>query len=973
MGSDGSLYIADQTNTVIRKMDPTGTVSTVAGQAGVVGYRDGPGTNALFGWTSGLALDRSGTLYVSDSGAIRKISPAGVVSTMARLNFSLTGLVVDSRGSLYSLVTSEDSIVRIDPDGNITTWVGSGAWGYLDGQGTNAWLANPIGLTIDSQDNLYVTENTYQASVRKVSPEGEVSTLGGATWGDYADGLGPFAGFWYPRAIAVDSCDHLLVVDDQTVRRGTVGPEAHPQILSQPQGRSGDVGGEVTLSVQAQGTNALTYQWLVNGEPIDGATAASLHLKNLRQTDAGEYRVAVSDGVGYVFSFPVSVQVFHHSNSPASPLHHWHRLASLPPQQIHGLAYGNGRYVTIGGRKAGSVATSIDGEHWVKQFPITTEALNGVAFGNGRFVAVGERGSVLTSINAAEWEVETLTSEGRPDLQAIAFDQGTFVAVSGDVNGSIWTSPDGINWTNRGVGFGVSFLSVTRQGGRFIAAGNTIMTSTNGLDWEPAAVPSNYLGKPILLGRVLFGNGTFLAGNGVLATSSNGWDWRDITPTNGLSLTLVAFINGQFVAVDNNSDSITTSPDGITWSPPTPMGSSDHLSPYYEHGLFLASGNPSDGNVLFTSADGMSWTPHDESQALPFVPDRILSVGGRYFGGGWQRPIETSTNGSDWHLLFTTTNFNDIGYGDAALVAVGDNDLIFSSQDGGSTWMDRSPHLSYGTAWPRLWRIAYGGGVFVAVGELVPNAVDHIGHLLTSEDGAATWKASSIAGASYGTIIDVAYGNGMFVALTYYREGGGGVAAMLTSTNGLAWKLSTTVPTNDLETIAFGNGQFVISTFCGTVITTPDGVTWHQYAVPDVHFSRVVFGNGLFLASGRRTSGGPGVWSSSDGVTWIQCAGPDGDGFSMVAGDGCFFAIGPGDTLYQSGPFERLVNPRWLPNMHLEWTVSGAPNINYRIEYSEDLRNWQTLEEVTNAPASRLFVDPGGATNASRFYRVVTK
>jgi hypothetical protein len=116
------------------------------------------------------------------------------------------------------------------------------------------------------------------------------------------------------------------------------------------------------------------------------------------------------------------------------------------------------------------------------------------------------------------------------------------------------------------------------------------------------------------------------------------------------------------------------------------------------------------------------------------------------------------------------------------------------------------------------------------------------------------------------------------------------------------------------------------------------------------------------------------LWSSSDGVTWTECgATPEGI-WSLRAREGVFLGFGSEPSIvYQSGPLERLGNPRWLPNAGLEWTVTGAPRIDYRIECSEDLLRWQTLSRVTNAPASYPFIDPAGAVRPSRFYRVIVE
>ena len=137
-------------------------------------------------------------------------------------------------------------------------------------------------------------------------------------------------------------------------------------------------------------------------------------------------------------------------------------------------------------------------------------------------------------------------------------------------------------------------------------------------------------------------------------------------------------------------------------------------------------------------------------------------------------------------------------------------------------------------------------------------------------------------------------------------------------------------------------------------------------------FGGLVFGNGVFLA----LANGEEFWSSSDGIAWTRGATLGGSGGlqTIAAGEGVFFAFG-GDRsiLYQSGPLERLGNPRRLPGLGLEWTVTGAPFINYRLEFSEDLLNWQTLARVTNAPPTYSFTDPGAANRGGRFYRVVTE
>lgn len=1023
LGPEGSLYVCDSGNCVLRRISPAGVVSTLAGSPGISGYQNGTGTNAWFNWLTGVTVGTNGWAYVTDGNfMVRRISPSGVVTILAgqpgnsgytnglgtnALFSNLNGIVLDSRGNLYVADSGNYVIRRITPEGEVTTWAGSaGSSGYQDGAGTNAWFAYPRGLGIDQQGNVYVAD---ESCIRKISSGGQVTTLGGGSqlWG-HLDGPGPFAWFSNPCGIAVDTSGHLLVVDssDSTIRYGSAAAEARPQIITQPKAATLTIESNLTLFVEGRSATPLTYQWFANGQAIAEATSSRLTLTNLKETDAGEYRVAVSDGLAYMLSFPANVQVFLPPSNHA-PLDNWRRVAGPPLGDIHGLAYGNGVYVAIGGGNAwssaslnGAVATSTDGEHWVKQPPIVSESLNALVFGAGKFVVVGNRATVLTSSDGYRWQPQTLTTQGLPDLNGIIFAQGIFVAVSGDVHGSIWTSSDGITWANRGLDFGVSLMTVAAPGGQFVAAGNTILTSSNGLDWVPTAVPATYLGRQVLvehlagstantlprqpwptpwqarLPRKANGSATLLAsehwGSGFLAASATGLDWQEAAPTNTLLLGHVTFGNGHFLAVEGNSGGISVSDDGLTWTTPVLVtnrqrqASNPHLR--FEHGLFLASGYE---GALFASADGQSWTLCQVQRAMPFAPASLIRVGEQFWAGGGDSGLAVSDNGSDWDLLLPTNSFPWLAYGQGTMVAAGGNEIILSSQDGGASWTDRSPRFNYGSFSPQLSGITYGGGGFVAFGyRSYYNGNQNVqwSHLLASSN-AIDWTQSNLDGSGY-PINGVAYGAGLFVAIQAQQN-----SPILVSTNGASWKAASTRPSNWPSTIAFGNQRFVIGTSSGTMIST-DGIAWREYAVPGASsVDKVVFGNGLFLASGwSPDSSREALFSSTDGIAWTRRATPAGNYWSLAAGtEGAFFITGEDNSLYQSAPFAVLADPRWLSPAQLEWAVSGPPQANYRVEFSEDLRSWQVLGRITNAPAAGGFTDSSAGQHLACFYRTVSE
>ncbi|QTE45153.1 MULTISPECIES: gliding motility-associated C-terminal domain-containing protein [Mucilaginibacter] len=163
----GNLYVADQGNNVIRKITAAGVVTTYAGN-GTVGANNGPAASASFNTPTAVGLDAAGNLYVSDSGnsIIRKISPAGVVSTFATgFNFPRE-LRVDGTGNVYVAEQYGNTIKKISPNGTVTIIAGGGK---KDANGVAAIFNGPIGLAMDGKGNLFVGESAF---VRKITLTG---------------------------------------------------------------------------------------------------------------------------------------------------------------------------------------------------------------------------------------------------------------------------------------------------------------------------------------------------------------------------------------------------------------------------------------------------------------------------------------------------------------------------------------------------------------------------------------------------------------------------------------------------------------------------------------------------------------------------------------------------------------------------------------------------------------------------------
>jgi sugar lactone lactonase YvrE len=236
----GNLYVADSRNYTIRKVTPAGVVTTLAGQANSLGSEDGTGSSARFGLPLGVAVDGSGVVYVADSynSTIRKITPAGVVTTLAGLAgipgssdgqgslarfLSPSGVAVDGSGNAYVADPWNFSIRKVTPDGVVTTLAGAAEHpGINDGTGSAANFDFPIGVAVDESANVYVAEY-WSFTIRKVTPAGVVTTLAGepGSWGS-ADGVGSAARFANPSGVSVNAAGNLYVADssNHAIRKG---------------------------------------------------------------------------------------------------------------------------------------------------------------------------------------------------------------------------------------------------------------------------------------------------------------------------------------------------------------------------------------------------------------------------------------------------------------------------------------------------------------------------------------------------------------------------------------------------------------------------------------------------------------------------------------------------------------------------------------------------------------------------------
>ena len=251
LDSFGNLFISDNDSNRVRKVDPSGIITTVAGN-GVPGYAGdgGPATEAQLKSPLGIAVDTVGNLYIADLGnsRIRKVDPSGLIDTIAgggssgllgdggpAVSASLASpcnVAVDTSGNLYFTDSMANRLRKVDPSGTITTVAGSGKMGF-SGDGfpaTEARLNGPLSISVSASGNIYLGDSTNYR-IRMIDTNGFISTVAGnGVSGFSGDGepavraqLGP------PYGVAVNSAGHLYIADGSYHRIRKVSP---PSVFS---------------------------------------------------------------------------------------------------------------------------------------------------------------------------------------------------------------------------------------------------------------------------------------------------------------------------------------------------------------------------------------------------------------------------------------------------------------------------------------------------------------------------------------------------------------------------------------------------------------------------------------------------------------------------------------------------------------------------------------------------------------------
>ena len=330
MDALGNLFVSETSGT-IRKISAAGAVTTFAGAPQTFAFADGPGTAARFWYPSGLAAAANGDLYVADTGndRIRRITPDGMVSTIADAERGPIELAVDGTGQIYFTQEGSHAIHRVETGGTVTVFAGNettpgstdgartaarfrnptgiaiapdgtmlvadsgnhtirriaadgavstlaglaGVAGTVDGVGAPVRFNNPRGVTLGAGSVLYVTEFD-SCLIREVRPSGAVRVIGGSGRG-FEDGFGARAMFFSPKGITFRASDGALLIADSTndvIRLGTLLSGEPPLFTAHPTSVSIAAGGSATFSATVVGSPAPAIEWQ---RSVDGGASWS--------------------------------------------------------------------------------------------------------------------------------------------------------------------------------------------------------------------------------------------------------------------------------------------------------------------------------------------------------------------------------------------------------------------------------------------------------------------------------------------------------------------------------------------------------------------------------------------------------------------------------------------------------------------------------------------------------------------------
>jgi hypothetical protein len=444
--------------------------------------------------------------------------------------------------------------------------------------------------------------------------------------------------------------------------------------------------------------------------------------------------------------------------------------SSKPLNQV---TYGDGFFMAVGGAAntvPATILTSTNGLDWTDLSHEDIYSLTSVGFGSGVFVTVNNYGDTWTSSDRTNWLHQAIG--GFPAMWGVSFVGNQFLVPGATTVGSarlILTSIDGTNWAGLDSTAADPLFAVTGGESGYVAVGQhgQIVSSSDGTTWtNQTSFLFSHLGW---FSAVTFGNGRFVAVGQNIGASTDGVTWEMSNATVPALLTDVTFGGDRFLAAGLKG-SILWSDDGLAWQSAQIAPEIQLTSCAYGSGVYLVAGisagpSPVDSGWLLASTNLTDW--ETVYHATNKVPRRIVYGSGRFVvSASSQRLALVSSNGLDWTEVSTDpVGITDMVFADGQFVA------LEGRSTNGLDWTFNSAEDREFVSLNFLADIAFGDGVFVAldswdVGEPGPAG----GGVWVKSGGGSIWTSTNGVGWSKGfvspfTIWDIAFGNGTFVAV----------------------------------------------------------------------------------------------------------------------------------------------------------------------------------------------------------------
>ena len=741
------------------------------------------------------------------------------------------------------------------------------------------------------------------------------------------------------------------------------------------------------------------------GSPGNGSTGATCYADTsvVNFKDLG----AASNSAGYVNVTLVNpAPIKEYFNTPSSWIY---QPSTLPYKTTwSSVAFGNGIYVAVSNNGTYPVTYSSDGIKWNTVTNGYSQPWVSVTYANGLFVVVANNGCRMSSADAINWSLSGNLPNG--NWLSVTYGNGVFVAVN--LYGyysplvPVMYSYDGINWmssTNAPYGF---WNSVAYGNGKFVAISDSIITSSDGINWT--TTNSNFSGA-----SVTYGGGKFVViSYNSATTSTDGITWTTPQALPPGSWKSIAYGKSKYVAVQYNS--ITTSSDGVTWTNPvTVTGTSAWGSVAFGNNTFVATS----GQDVITSPDGVTWISRtatlsgSSTYSVNYVNNlffimylgyavsspngitwTVLSVPSSCwptitYGNGLFVANSVSPDGVNWY----SKNCSSVTYGNGKFVAISKS-LMFSFYSSDGLVWNNSTNFQLDT-WSS---VAYGSGKFVAVAN---NGVT--ANVMYSSDGIA-WS-NVTTGTNSNTWSSVTYGNGTFIAVA--PQTSGLVSNVMYSTDGTSWVIGNPLVFSS-NCITFGAGYFVAPSSNASIksagLVSGGGGAWNYVTLPSAAYTGVTYGSGGFSAvsqitfafgfvptfwidvtnlkssklyainwsgavygNGLWVAAGNGVIQSSDdsGATWSSYESSNISCITYSQLTGVFVAI---SNTFTNGTYTSNDGINWVQNKTLPSNItSKSTSITYgkglyvavlngesNVFYSRDGVNWLTSDVSPNGVQS---------------------